>query len=549
MKARILRSVEGAAPWAVVALMLAIAVSGMVPPTVAPRDANPVDFSAQRALDHVAAIAVAPRPIGSDATAAARSYVIEQFEALGLEPITQEFLVRDYYGSDAEVPIVNLYAVIPGTDATGGIALIGHLDTVPTTPGANDDAAAVATVLEAGRAILAGPQLRNDVLLLITDGEEPAPRFGSTVFAEHADGVGLVINFEAIGGSGPSHLIEVVGDEMTIVGAYANAVPRPVATSVLDDFAELLGGSNTDIAPFRHLGVPGLEFAYLLGSPIYHTPDDDVGSVHPGSLQHHGSHAVSLVAGFGDTDLTDLRGDDQAVFFSIAGRTVVLYSAWFGVVTAALVFALVLVTLWIEVRSRRLTVRQVVDGAGWHALIALGAGIMLAIVWRLLVIVLWADSGPVGVSATAWWAAMACGAIGLTLMGVRWLALRRDLRVVAWGGLLFWSILGLALAYEIPGAAYLFVWPALAALVVTVRRSEAAWARLGALAVVGFPVIVLTLPVLDVFFQFAQPRPGNPDSQLPEIILLFGLVISLTTMLLMPHLEQARRPAERRVEN
>ena len=46
---------------------------------------------------------------------------------------------------------------------------MAHYDTFPTTVGANDNSAAVAAILETGRAILAGPPLRNDVILLFTD--------------------------------------------------------------------------------------------------------------------------------------------------------------------------------------------------------------------------------------------------------------------------------------------------------------------------------------------------------------------------------------------
>lgn len=91
---------------------------------------------------------------------------------------------------------------------------MGHCDTVPASPGANDDAAAVAAVLETARALLAGHRLRNDVILLFTDGEEPAPRYGSAAFvAEHpwAADIEFVINLEAIGSGGPSSLVAAVG--------------------------------------------------------------------------------------------------------------------------------------------------------------------------------------------------------------------------------------------------------------------------------------------------------------------------------------------------
>jgi hypothetical protein len=43
--------------------------------------------------------------------------------------------------------------------------------------------------------------------------------------------------------------------------------------------------------------------------------------------------------------------------------------------------------------------------------------------------------------------------------------------------------------------------------------------------------VLLMAPAIDIFFQFAQPRPGNPDSQILFIVAvpigLFALVAEL----------------------
>jgi hypothetical protein len=144
--------------------------------------------------------------------------------------------------------------------------------------------------------------------------------------------------------------------------------------------------------------------------------------------------------------------------------------------------------------------------------------------------------GPVGVAAFVWWVIVASAVIGFSLWWRKQLLRSRNARVFECGGLFYVSIFGLALAYEIPGAAYLFVWPALAAVAMRVLDRRG----LAALAAVTVPTLVLALPVLDVFFQFAQPRPGNPGSQIPEIILLYGFVLTLLTLLIAPWWERAR---------
>ena len=99
------------------------------------------------------------------------------------------------------------YCGTPGRDGQRqGALLMAHYDSVPNSPGASDDGAAVASLLETLRALRGGPRLKNDVIFLFTDGEEVA-LLGSKAFVEEhpwARDVGLVLNFEARGYTGPS---------------------------------------------------------------------------------------------------------------------------------------------------------------------------------------------------------------------------------------------------------------------------------------------------------------------------------------------------------
>jgi Zn-dependent M28 family amino/carboxypeptidase len=218
--------------------------------------APPTDaaFSAARAFGHVQRVALEPHAIGTAENERVRAYIVNRLRALRLEPELQTSEAPDYYGgSAAAVPVVNVIARIPGTASTGAVLLVGHYDTVPTTAGANDDGSAVAIMLETARALRAGTRLRNDVVLLFSDGEEPAPRFGSSAFVSDrrwARDLGFVINLEAIGGGGPSTLVEISGPVEWIVNQYADAVQDPVAYSYLTTTSALIGGSNSDFASF-----------------------------------------------------------------------------------------------------------------------------------------------------------------------------------------------------------------------------------------------------------------------------------------------------------
>ena len=538
-----------AAPWLILAAAAWIGIAGILPPAAVGAAAPAENFSAERAFAHIEAIARQDRPIGSPGNAAARDYLVGELREMGVTVDLQRFSVPDYYGDGGDpVTLVNIVGLIPGTDSTGSIVLMGHYDTYPGAPGANDAAAAIATVLEAGRAVLAGSPRRNDIILLLTDGEEPAPRYGSTEFvARHplAAAVGLVVNFEAVGGAGASELIETSGAEGRLLAEYAGAVPHPVAFSYFADLVDLLGGSDTDFAPFRDAGIPGFHFSYVHGSPIYHTADDDPGSVRLSSLQHHGSHALALARHFGDLDLGRYRGGGYEVYFSLMGRVVIRYPALWGIALVLFTGVLLGWVLMTEHRARRLSLPRVAAGAGALLGVAVGAAMVTDLLWRLVLAVLWRDRGPGVAAALAVLVVLLAVAATLAFMGHRRLTRRIGSSEMETGGTLIWWLMALAASLLLPGAGYVFAWPALAATLATGVGERWGWAasgwwqRLGAPALVAVPTVILSVPLIDTLYQLGQPRPGNLDSQLLDVVALVGLVSALAAGLLVPYLRRA----------
>ena len=518
------------ASWAVLLLAAAVAVAPLVPP--APRASREAaDFSAALAFEHIQRIAQEPRPIGTPGNERARADIVERLRLLGLEPELQTIRVRDYYDpAGGSVDVVNVAARISGTAPTKAVALIGHYDTFPGAPGANDDASAVAIMLETARALLAGLRLRNDVILLFTDGEEPAPRFGSSVFvAEHpwARDIGFLINLEALGAGGPSLLAEASAPQGWIIDQYAAAVPYPAAFSFVTATAELIGGSNSDFASFREQGTAGVEFAYLHGSPIYHTPSDAPERVSLRSLQQQGANTLALTRHVGNLDLGLSRDDSRSIFFTVARLFVVRYpTAW--------AFPIVLLT------------GVVLAVAGWReparlkALRSSGATLITVVVAALAAVGIW-------IRLASWRSAMGFAEsyaylAGLILLsvGVVTAVARLARRQIpagadALGVMLVWWLLGLLAAIWAPGMSYLFAWPALAGGFVLVCRSSFGskrWLRLLGWALVAGTTVVLVVPAVDIFYQLAQPRPGNPDSQVLPFVAVPVLLVALKIELL-----------------
>jgi acetylornithine deacetylase/succinyl-diaminopimelate desuccinylase-like protein len=195
-------------------------------------------FSAARAIPHIEAVAVAPRPQGSEAAAAARAYISGELRALGLTPEVQTAAtLRTTEGTDTVfgATVVNVMARIPGTDSSGAIVLSGHYDSGPNALGAGDCGSCVATLLEVGRALLAGPRLRNDVILLFPDGEE-TQLFGSRAFMQQhpwAKDVRFALNLESQGTNGPA-VFYVSSEHDARVAGEVIASAEPAAWSFLN---------------------------------------------------------------------------------------------------------------------------------------------------------------------------------------------------------------------------------------------------------------------------------------------------------------------------
>ena len=125
--------------------------------------------SASALESHVRKLAeeIGPRHIlRPDALAAARDYIRDQWRAEGYVVETQEYTVRD-------ILCMNVIVTLPGIALPDQVLLAGaHYDTVPRSPGADDNASGVAGLLELGRR-LSACRPRRTIRLVAFVNEEP----------------------------------------------------------------------------------------------------------------------------------------------------------------------------------------------------------------------------------------------------------------------------------------------------------------------------------------------------------------------------------------
>ncbi|RBQ19472.1 aminopeptidase [Spongiactinospora rosea] len=519
---------------AAVIMLAAMADSTMQP---LPASAPAGEFSAERALVHLRRFADRPRPLGGPASDRARDYLTAQLRAAGLEVEVQRAVgAAPAAGLASFGQVDNIVARLPGTDPTGTVVLAAHYDSASMGPGASDDGAAVAAMVETVRALRAGgAALRNDIVLLMTDGEEDGV-LGAEAFARlHPLGRagGVLLNWEARGVSGPSLMFETSKNNAGLVQAFLDAVPAPRGDSSMAAIYRLLP-NNTDFTPLTAAGFSGLNFAYIQRSSHYHTAADSIANLDRGSLQHHGANMLALTRSLGGADLRPLAaqhagtpdGGRDLTYFRALGF-VIAYPGG-AVLPLAILSLLAVAGLVALCRVRRSLSLPRLAVAAVSALVPLVVSAALAQgLWMLLVgrRPAYDMMGGLLHRPLPFQAAVAC----LTAAAVLgwYLSLRRRLGPAAMvaGALLWPAGLGVVCAWFVPGAAYLLSLPALvcalgAAAAVLLRGP--AWARVVA-ATAGPAVAAMLLPSLarNVFDGMGLALGGASAL----VLALFGLTV------------------------
>ncbi|MFD1930855.1 MULTISPECIES: M28 family peptidase [Nonomuraea] len=524
---------------ALLALAGVIILTAMTDSTAQPRPASAPggEFSAERALAHLESFAAVPRPLGSPAGDRARDYLAGQLRAAGLEVGIQRSVgAWSSTGLATFGQVDNIVATLPGTDSTGTVLIAAHYDSAAMGPGASDDGAAVAAMVETVRALRAGGGLRNDVVLLMSDGEEDGVLGAEAFVREHPLGRkgGVLLNWEARGVGGPSLMFQTSRNNAGLVEAFVNGVPRPRGDSSMGELYRLLP-NNTDFTPLTKAGFTGLNFAYIEGSSHYHTAGDSIANLDRGSLQHHGENMLALTRALGDADLPALASDHDVTYFRVFG-TMVTYPG--GLVWPLAVLA-VLAVAGLALLARRMRLAGVprLLAAAVSAVVPLVVSVVLAqALWELLVAWRPEYDGMGGLLHRPQGFQAAIVALsGLALLSW-YLPLRRRLgpAALAVGALVWPAGLGVLCAQAAPGASYMFALPALSCALgglAALLLPGPVWGRVAA-TTLGTATAAMLLPALagNAFDGMGLALGGAPGF----VLALFGLTALPVVELFLP---------------
>ncbi len=455
--------------WRVLMALLLIAgtlvsIFGHIPPVALDAKAPATVFSAERAMAHVRAIAQEPHPAGTPAAERVLQYIAEQIRAMGQEPVIRELV--SHRGPGEMSSVRNVMARLRGTvgPEAGAAVFLAHYDSVSFGPGASDDGAGVAALLETMRALLAGPPLKNDLIFLFTDGEEGrihdhAGLRGAWAFVNEdpwAKDVRVAANFDCRGTRGPSYLYETSLPNQWLVRQFnLSGAHRPVATSVTADIYRSMP-LGSDLTVFLDKGIPSVNFAFANGLARYHTALDSPEYLSPRSLQHHGENALGMARRLGNEALEQAKTGGTSVYFNLPLVRMVQYSTGWLPVMCAIGIGLFLLGVVAGLLRGRLQWAGMLAGmwlwlASTAACMALGA-LAFWVAYRARDFYFVYNAGPWTLSVI-----FATTAVFCRVMGNSW---RRHGLLSLWVGTLLWWAVGLVVTTVwMPGASYAFFGP------------------------------------------------------------------------------------------
>ncbi len=482
--------------WLVLAFLTVVAYA---PPSPRPTTLPDTAFSEARARVFLKELVGddIPHPVESSQNEIVREHILSTLRGFGYAPEVQTAEVNDQNGFP--VTVHNILVRRRGSHPGPAVMLVAHYDSVPPGPGASDDAASVAIILENSRMLRSLPPFRNDLILLITDGEERG-LLGAHGFVDAhpwAQDVKVVINLEARGTSGRSLLFQTSDKDAWLIALYARTVHQPTTSSLYAEVYKRLP-NDTDFTVFKEHGMEGYNFAFIRDARSYHTARDNLANSDPGSLQHQGDNAWLLLTALADFNLEE-RTQGRTIYTDVMGQFLLWWPASLNLLLASSIFFVTLAAGTVAYRRGRLQTLSLRTFA-FFPLALLGALLLgqlcdLALRSAGLLLGKWIDY-PLPI-------ALALGAVALLgICGVaRFLLPNKREGWGIWTGVWFWwNALGVLIAWLAPGASYLFLLPGgvaavLGLLAALLPTSQSETGLLGAAGLGALATSIFWLPL------------------------------------------------------
>gem|GEM_PF-287213 len=262
-----------------------------------------VSFDSNKAITHLQHLSVdiGPRVTGTDEEHEAAEYIENEFASLGYDVSIQDFDIRDGQKSQ------NVIAVKKpeGVEDAEIVYVTSHYDSVPGSPGANDNGSGTSTILEMARMLKDSPTDKE--IRFITFGAEEIGLVGSKHYVSQLsdDEVNRSIanfNLDMVGTAwepASQLYVNTVDGDANLVWDFVKSASDDLGHA--DDLLNLYQFGRSDHVPFYDAGIDSALFIWMEPGtaglePWYHSPEDTIEHVSPEKIQIVGDIVSSAVA-------------------------------------------------------------------------------------------------------------------------------------------------------------------------------------------------------------------------------------------------------------
>ncbi|KAJ3066482.1 hypothetical protein HDU98_010190 [Podochytrium sp. JEL0797] len=255
------------------------------------------DFPGLDAYSQLQNIAQIPHPMYSAENIRIYNFLVATVNAYRSNSSVPMSVIELGGGSQfsANNAIQQLMVFFPGTTSST-VLVSAHFDSVPASPGASDDGAAITVMLQIARIMsMASVTPRNSLLLFFNNGEEMGLQGSSFLlqsakYASYISNTKVFVNLEGGGAGGKPILFRTT--TAALAQAWAN-LPYPHMNSFGGDILGALG-SFTDYQNYYAAGIPGFDVAYYENRRFYHTSQDTLDNISPTDVQYMGNNVLAL---------------------------------------------------------------------------------------------------------------------------------------------------------------------------------------------------------------------------------------------------------------
>ena len=488
-----------------IAVLLGLIFFTMMPQWTSDDEGVLAEFSTKRALNQIAEISKQPHYVGSKNHEVVSNYLQKELHELGLETTIQEGYTLSDWGN--LVKSKNILARIKGSNNSKALVLLSHYDSAPHSysPGASDAGSGVATILESVRAFLHNKTPhKNDIIILFTDAEELGLNGAALFVTQHpwAKEVGLVLNFEARGSSGPSYmLMETNKGNAGLVKEFAAAKTTfPVSNSLMYSIYKMLP-NDTDLTVFREQGnIQGYNFAFIDDHYNYHTAQDDINHLNKNTLAHQGSYLVPLLHYFSNANLNATQASEDYVYFTIPYSFISYPFSWVlpMVIIAMLIF---IALIFIGIAKRVLTFPEILKGFIPFIISLLLTGLITFFGWKGLLIFYPQYNDLLNgftYNGHAYIAAFVLLALAISFAVYQQFTVKKSTQNHFVAPLFIWIIINMILAFSLQGAGFLII-PVyfgifIFGIFITTQRSN-----ITLNLILSIPTLIIVVPFIQMF--------------------------------------------------